>query len=78
MSTRSSIYYDEAVHLFEECLSEDICLDIKIGGFKNEVEVGSKYLNEKYESFTMPEGSWRELNKKLTEYFADKDARRAK
>lgn len=37
MSTRHSIYYENGVHIFKECLSEELCFDIDGDAFVNDI-----------------------------------------
>ena len=74
MSTRSSIFYAHGIHLYEEVMSEDICMEIDdfVG---EELKPGNIKLNEKYESLTMPKDAWIDFAQSILRKLAvDKDS----
>jgi len=60
MSTRSSIYCENGIHIFREVLSDDICLEVDDMFFEDNKTNATKW-NDKYNCFTMPENAWIEM-----------------
>lgn len=63
MSTRSSKYYANHIHLFREQNYNVICMDIGHGY----LDVPEKHKDNEYGSFTMSLESWKDFHKAIGE-----------
>jgi len=64
VSSRSSIFCDKGVHIFEEVLSEEICIELN-GIYFGDGDPKLAKLNEKYGNITMPKESFIEMAKAI-------------
>lgn len=60
MSTRSSGYYANGIHLFHELNYDTLCAD-----FPEEDHMSKENKDKQYNSFTMPIKDWREFARSI-------------
>ena len=69
MSSKSTIFYGECLHIYEECISEEICVEAE--GICWETLKPIKH-NEKYGSLVISVESLKKLAEDISEYFEKK------
>lgn len=74
MSTRSSIFYGEGIHLYTEVMSEELCIELNNMYF---TETGLEFAkglkrNEKYESLVISREALIGLRDSITKYLEKK------
>ncbi len=69
MSTKDSIYYGHGLHIFKECMTDDICIEADKFIYNSDGTVGTIKVNEKYGALTMPKEAWIELANNILERF---------
>jgi hypothetical protein len=67
MSTRSSIFYGEGLHVFEEVNSNDICISL-FTAYLQEDEFRQIKLNGAYEDLVISKDSLRQLADNIYKY----------
>lgn len=72
MSTKDSIFYGNGLHVYKECKTDEICLEVEPVDFSSHDLTLTKF-NENYGSFVMPKDAWIQLAKNLLYRFDEQN-----